>query len=54
MRKTEKGDTLAGSFENLPKVNQVTYTVDKICDPNIMTLAQAVYEILCSQASIDL
>ena len=38
----------------LPKVNQVIYTLDTIYDPNFMTLAQAVLEIFCSQASIDL
>ena len=38
----------------LPKVNQVIYTLDKIYDPNIMTLAQAVLEIFCSQAYIGL
>ena len=32
----------------LPKVNQVIYTLDTICDPNIKTLAQAVLEIFCS------
>ena len=38
----------------LPKVNQVIYILDTIYDPNIMTLAQAVLEIFCSQASICL
>ena len=38
----------------LPKVDQVIYTLDTICDPNIKTLAQAVLEIFCSQASIGL
>ena len=28
-----------------PKVHQVIYTLDTICDPNIMTLAQTVLEI---------
>ena len=41
-------------LEILPKVNQVICTLDKICDPNIMTLAQAVLEIFCLQASIGL
>ena len=36
----------------LLKVNQVIYILDTICDPNIMTLAQAVLEIFCSQSSI--
>ena len=34
MRKTEKGDN---SVLDLPKVNQVIYTLDTIFDPNIMT-----------------
>ena len=38
----------------LPKVNQVIYTLDTIYDLNIMTLAQAVLEIFCSQTSIGL
>ena len=38
----------------LPKVNQVIYTLDTICEPNIMILAQAVLEIFCSQGSIGL
>ena len=29
-------------YRNLPKVNQFIYTVDTICVPNIMTLAQMV------------
>ena len=33
MRKTEKGER---------KANQVIYTLETVCDPNIMTLAQAV------------
>ena len=30
-------------------VNQVIYTLDTICELNIMTLAQAVLEIFCSE-----
>ena len=41
-------------LENLPKVNQVIYTLDTIYDLNIMTLTQAVLEIFCSQADIGL
>ena len=41
-------------YRILPKVDQVTYTLDIIYDANIMTLAQAVLEIFCSQASIGL
>ena len=32
-----------------PKVNQVIYTLDTSCMPNIMTPAQAVLQIFCSQ-----
>ena len=48
----EKGDNFVMDLENFTKVNQVIYTLDTICDPNIITLAQAVLEIFCSQASI--
>ena len=41
-------------YRILPKVNQVIYTLDTICEPNIMTLAQAVLELFCSQGSIGL
>ena len=41
-------------FGILPKVNQVIYTLDTICEPNIMILAQAVLDIFCSQGSIGL
>ena len=57
MRKTEKGDYFIMDFENITKisiVNQVIYIIDTSYDPNIMTLAQAVLEIFCSQASICL
>ena len=54
MRKTEKGINSVMGFENFPKVNQVIYNLDTICDPDIMTLAQAVLEIFCSQAFIGL
>ena len=54
MRKMEKEDNFVMDLEKLPKVNQVIYTLDTICDPNIMTLAQAVLEIFCSQTSIGL
>ena len=58
MSKTEKEDTGNSVMDcNIgisPKVDQVIYTLDTICDPNIKTLAQAVLEIFCSQASIGL
>ena len=52
MSKTEKGDNSVMDLQNLPKVDQVIYTLDTIYDPNIMTLASTVLEIFCSQASI--
>ena len=48
----EKGNNSVMNLENFTKVNQVIYTLDTICDPNIMTLAQVVLEIFCSQSSI--
>ena len=41
-------------YRILPKVIQVIYTMDTICEPNIMILGQAVLEIFCSQGSIGL
>ena len=52
MRETEKVDNSAIDFENFTKNYQVIYSLDTICDPNIMTLAEVVLEIFCSQASI--
>ena len=37
---------------NLPKVNQVIYTADTICVPNIMILAQMVFQIFCWQGPL--
>ena len=34
-------------YRILPEVNQVIYTLDTICMPNIITLAQAVLQIFC-------
>ena len=36
------------------RINQVIYTLDTICEPNIMTLDQVVLKIFCSQGSIGL
>ena len=36
----------------LPKVNQVIYTLDTICEPNIMILAQAALDILFTRSFI--
>ena len=42
MRKNEKGDNSVMDLENFNE----SYTLDTIYDPNIMTRAQAVLEIL--------
>ena len=44
----------SNSFGNLLKVNQFIYTLDTICEPNIMILAQPILEIFSSQGSIGL
>ena len=54
MSKTEREIIQSWILGILPKVGQIIYTLDTICDPNIKTLAQAVLEIFCSQASIGL
>ena len=41
-------------YRILPKVNQVIYTLNKICEPNIIIRAQAVLQLLCWQGSIGL
>ena len=35
-----------------PKVNQIIYTLDTICMPSIMTIAQVVLLIFCSQGPL--
>ena len=50
MRKTKKGDTSVMDFENFTKTYLGHLHLDTICDANIMTLAQAVREVFCSQA----
>ena len=54
MRKTEKVDNSVMDLGYFPKSKKVIYTLDTIYDPNILTLAQAVLEIFCSQAYIGL
>ena len=45
-----KRETLQSNiYRILPKVNQVMYMLDTICNSNILILAQAVLEIFCSQ-----
>ena len=51
-KKTEKGDHSVMGFKNFIKVSWVIYFLNTICDPNIITLVQAVLEIFCSHASI--
>ena len=47
LRKNEKEDNSVMDLQNFTKVNQVIYTLDTICNSNIMTLAQAVLDIFC-------
>ena len=54
MEKMEKGDNSVMDLENCIKSRQVIYILDTIYDPNIITIAKAVIEIFCSQASICL
>ena len=48
----KRGIIQSNSNRILPKVNQVIYTLDTICVPNIMILAQAGIQIFCWQGSI--
>ena len=41
-------------YRILPKFNQVIYTLDTICEPNIMILAQAFLQTCYWQVSIGL
>ena len=51
--KVWKGRLFSQIFrEFLPKVYQVIYTLDTICELNIMSLAQAVLQIFCSQGPL--
>ena len=52
---SQKRDIIQSCFErNFLKFNQDIYTLATICEPNIMTLAQVVLEIFCSQDFIGL
>ena len=42
---SEKGDNSLNYLQNLQNVNHVIYTLNTLCMPNIMTLAQAVLQI---------
>ena len=53
--KVGKGGSLSQIFtEFCQKANQIIYTLDTICEPKIMILAQAVLGLFCSQGSIGL
>ena len=54
MSKTEKEIIQSWILGILSKVDQVIYTLETICGPNIKTMAQPVLEIFCPQASIGL
>ena len=54
IRITEREVIQSWSKRILPNVNQVNYTLDTIYNLNTMALAQAVFEIFCSQAYIGL
>ena len=45
MRKTEKEYNSVMDLEYFTKINQGKFTLDTICDPNIMTLAQVVHKL---------
>ena len=47
MPKSEKREIQLNNYRILLKVNQVIYTLDTICEPNIMILAQANLQIFC-------
>ena len=42
---------ITGIIKISQNVNQVIYTLGTICEPNIMILAQAFLEIICSQGA---
>ena len=52
MPKSEKEIILPNIYRILTNVNQVLYTLVTIYMPNIMTLAQGVPQIFCSQGPI--
>ena len=50
----KRGIIQSNIYRNLPKINQVIFTIDTICVPNIMILAQMFLQIFCWQGSIGL
>ena len=52
-RQSRKREIIQSNIHRiLPKVNQVIYTLNTFCMPNIMTLAQAVLQLFCSQGPL--
>ena len=49
-----KGDQSVKYIQNFAKIKQVIYTLNTICEPNIMVLAWAVLKIFCWHGSINL
>ena len=49
MPKSEKVDNSVKYVQIWPKMNRVIYTLDLICEADIMILAQAVLQKVCSQ-----
>ena len=52
MPKSEREIILPNIYNILPNLNQVITTMDTINMPNIMTLAQGVPQIFCSQGHL--
>ena len=48
----KRGIIQSNIYRILLIVNQSIYTLDTICEPNIMTLAQALLQIFCSQGPL--
>ena len=47
MHKSEKGDIQPNVYRILPKVNQIIYTMETVCVPNMMIVAQVVLQLFC-------
>ena len=47
MPKSKREIIQSNIYRILPKVIQVSYTLDTICEPNIIILSQAVLKIFC-------
>ena len=53
MRNMENGDNSAMGLENVIKIKSCHLHLKYICDPNIMTLAEAVLEIFVHKLPLD-